>query len=95
MNKQTPMSQWKVKRLIKAGEDFNIPFHMPPFDGDVTEGFFDIHTFKKTKEFQDFLSIITSINVKYEYAFSKSSKKKIFMTIKMIDWKSKEYYATD
>ena len=77
------LSQWKLKRLIKAGEDYKVPFHMPPFDGDTSEGFFDIHKFKQTKAFQKFLSIILTIGVKYEYAYTKDNKKKVYMTIKV------------
>lgn len=80
------ISQDKVKQLIKIGEDFKTPFHFPPFDGDITEGFYDINDLKKTKKIKDFISIIEGIGVvKYEYAFKKSDKKRVFMVIKMRD----------
>lgn len=83
---QVSIPQWKIKRLIKAGEDFNVPFCLPPFDGNINEGCFDINKFKKDKKFQEFLSIIESIGIKYEYAFSKEDAKKkikkVYMAIK-------------
>lgn len=77
--------QWKVKRLIQAGDDYKVPFHFPPFDADITLGFFDINKFKNTKAFQQFLGIIQTLNIKFEYAFTKADKKKVFMVIKMED----------
>jgi adenine C2-methylase RlmN of 23S rRNA A2503 and tRNA A37 len=86
MNKhEVNIPQWKIKRLIKLGEEFKTPFNFPPFNGDINEGYYDIDKLKKTKKFQDFLSIIHSLNISYEYAFHPESKKKIFMTIKMKD----------
>ena len=79
----TPIAQWKIKRLVKAGEDYNVPFCLPPFDGNTKEGCFDINKFRKTKKFQEFLTIINSIGIKYEYAFKKGDGKKIYMVIKM------------
>ena len=79
----TSLSHKKIEQLIKAGKDFNIPFHLPPFDGNIEEGSFDIHDIKNTKKFDEFLGIINKLGVKYEYAFSKKDKKRIFMAIKM------------
>lgn len=72
------MSQWKLKALIKTGEDFKCPFHLPPFNGDVNEGSFDIHEFKETKNFKPFIAIINSLEIKYEYA---KYKKRIFLVV--------------
>lgn len=79
----TSLPKSKIDQLIKAGEQFKIPFHLPPFDGDAAEGFYDIDTLRKTKKIKDFISIIDGIGVKYEYAYKKDNKKKVFMVIKM------------
>ena len=79
----TSLPRSKVDQLIKAGEQFKAPFHLPPFDGDPSEGFYDIDNLIKKKKTKDFISIIDGIGVKYEYAYRKDNKKKIFMVIKM------------
>lgn len=78
------ISALTIQKLVTTGEDFGVPFCYPPFDDDATEGFFDIHDFKETKKWNDFIKIIEKMGVKYEYAFSKKRKdKRIFMVIKM------------
>lgn len=74
---------WKIEKLVKAGEDFKIPFNLPPFDGDCTEAYYNIDKMRKTKDFKNFLSIIDSLNVHYEYAFCGKDKKTIYMAVKV------------
>ena len=71
---------WKIKRLIELGKDFNCPFHHPPFNGDPNEASFDIHDLKGTKRFQDFLVVIISLQLHYEYA---KYKKHIHLAIQL------------
>ena len=64
--------QWKVKRLIQAGDDYKVPFHFPPFDADITLGFFDINKFKNTKAFQQFLGQLSLGDISLKnFEFSK------------------------
>lgn len=72
--------EWKIKKLVKLGVDFKCPFHLPPFDGNIDEGSFDINEFKDTPEFQEFLSHILSLDIHFEYA---KYKKRMFLTIKV------------
>lgn len=58
---------WKISKLTKLGEDFRCVFNLPPFDGNMSEAFFDIEEFRNTDEFQDFLIHIKSLEVPFEY----------------------------
>jgi len=72
--------RWQIKRLEQFGEDFNCPYHFPPFDGNVNEGFYDIDEFKDKPAFQQFLACIKGTKLEFEYA---KKDGKIFMTIKV------------
>jgi len=74
------IDNWKIKRLIELGKDFDCEFYNPPFQGNIEEASFDIHKLKETKKFQEFLAVILSLKLHYEYA---KHKKHIYMTIKI------------
>ena len=69
-----------MKKLEKLGQDFRYSFNLPPFNGDITEASFDIHDFKETPEFKDFIAHINSLDLKYEYA---KHNDRIFLVIKV------------
>lgn len=73
------ISSWKIRSLIKLGEDFKCKFCLPPFDGDITEAFFDIHEFKETESFKDFMIRLQTLDIPFEYA---KAKGKMFLVIK-------------
>jgi hypothetical protein len=77
------MRKPKFEDIAKIGKTFDLEFNLPPFDGDTNECFFDIHKFKETKEFQEFIGIINKLEIPYEYAKQTKNKKskKIFLTI--------------
>ena len=70
----------RFERLCKIGWKYGLECHLPPFDGNPDECFFDIHEFKETEAFQKFIGIIDSLKIPYEYAFKKGTKQ-IFLTI--------------
>ena len=74
------IANWKMKKLEKIGQDFKCSFNLPPFNEDITEASFDIHEFKETPEFKEFLIQINSLEVKYEYA---KNNDRIFLVIKV------------
>jgi hypothetical protein len=74
------ISQWKLRKLVKIGEDFRCPLILPPFDGDFTEASFDIEDFKESKDFQEFLIHIYSLEIEFEYA---KYKDRFFLVIKV------------
>lgn len=80
---------WKIQRMVRAGEEFGVKFFLPPFDGDTSEAAFDIDEIKNKKTFKDFLSIIESLKVHYEYAFEGGKENKIFMAITVAKKRSK------
>lgn len=73
--------KWKIKRLIKIGEDYSCPFSVTPFEGNINEGSYNIHKFKETPEFQDFLIDIISLGLHYEYA---KKDNEIYMVVTII-----------
>jgi hypothetical protein len=74
------ISDWKIKKLEKLGQDFKCSFYQPPFEKNILEASFDIQDFKETPEFKDFLVHIDSLELKYEYA---KHNDRIFLVIAM------------
>jgi hypothetical protein len=77
---QTSKVKPKFEEIAHIGWSFDIEFHLPPFEGDTTECFFDIHEFKETPQFQDFIKIIERLDIPYKYAKGKDTKR-IYMVI--------------
>jgi len=59
--------------IASLGWTFNLKFKMPPFDGNENECYFDIHEFKKTPSFQEFIKLIERFEIPYEYGKKKGS----------------------
>jgi len=71
---------WKIKKLISLGDDYQCPFLFPPFNNNISEAAFDIHKLKETNFFQSFLANILSLDIPYEYA---KHKDHIFLVMKL------------
>jgi len=82
----TKKTKPKFEEIARIGWSFDLEFYLPPFEGDTIECFFDIHEFKETPPFQDFIKIIERLNIPYEYAKSKESNR-LFMIISSNDIK--------
>ncbi|MFA7219188.1 MAG: hypothetical protein WC119_01615 [Synergistaceae bacterium] len=73
--KRVYKSKLNVEELIGIGESFGLEFYLPPFEGDINECSFDVHEFKDTPKFQEFIHLLDKLKIKYEYAKDKINKK--------------------
>ena len=74
------ITKWKLRKLEKLGDEFECPFLLPPFNSNTDEAAYDIHEFKETPEYQEFLPHIDSLEIPYEYA---KYNDKIFLVLKI------------
>ena len=59
------MKKIRFEDIAQIGWTFDLEFYLPPFDGYLDECFFDIDTFKETKEFQTFIGMINNLKIPY------------------------------